>query len=64
MYRTGDAAGILVGVNITDQLAAGYSFDWSFGNATMQYNGGSHEIMLMYDLIYKNKAKVRSPRYF
>lgn len=64
MYRTGDAAGIMAGVYITPQLAAGYSFDWSFGNSTMKYNSGSHEIMLIYDLIYKNKAKIRSPRYF
>lgn len=64
MYRTGDAAGVMVGIYITPQLAAGYSFDWSFGNKTMEYNMGSHEIMLMYDLVYNSKAKIRSPRYF
>lgn len=64
MYRTGDAAGILAGVNITNQFALGYSFDWSFVNTTMVYNGGSHEIMLRYDFIYKNDEKIRSPRYF
>lgn len=64
MYRTGDAAGVLVGVFITPVLSAGYSFDWSYGNSTIKYNGGSHEIMLMYDLVFKNKAKIRSPRYF
>ncbi|NPA67117.1 MAG: type IX secretion system membrane protein PorP/SprF [Chlorobi bacterium] len=64
MYRTGDAAGILAGINITDQFALGYSFDWSFVNTTMVYNGGSHEIMLRYDFIYKDEEKIRSPRYF
>ena len=64
MYRTGDAAGVLIGVYITPQLAVGYSFDWSFGNKTVKYNAGSHEIMLMYDLVFKDKAKIRSPRYF
>ena len=64
MYRTGDAAGLLAGLNITDQLALGYSFDWSFVNTTVTYNGGSHEIMLRYDFIYKSDDKIRSPRYF
>lgn len=64
MYRTGDAAGILLGYNITEQFYAGYSFDWSFANTTGRYNAGSHEVMLRYDLIYKSKAKIKSPRYF
>jgi len=64
MYRTGDAVGLLAGLNISKQLAIGYSFDWSFVNTTMQYNGGSHEIMLRYDFIYKTDDKIRSPRYF
>lgn len=64
MYRTGDAIGCLLGFNFTEQLHAGYSYDWSFGNQTFKYNQGSHEIMLSYDLIYKHKGRVRSPRYF
>lgn len=64
MFRTGDAVGLLVGYNFTDELRFGYSFDWSFTNTTFKYNGGSHEIMLRYDFIFKDKAKIRSPRYF
>lgn len=64
MFRTGDALGLLAGVNITDQLAFGYSFDWSYTNTTVKYNGGSHEIMLRYDIIFKSDEKIRSPRYF
>ena len=64
MYRTGDAAGILLGYNFTNQLRFGYSFDWSFTNTTGKYNSGSHEVMLRYDFIYKGKFKIRSPRYF
>jgi len=63
MYRSLDAAGALVGFNITDQFHIGYSYDWSFANQTVKYNAGSHEILLRYDLIF-NKTKVRSPRYF
>jgi type IX secretion system PorP/SprF family membrane protein len=64
MYRTGDALGVLAGMNITDQFGIGYSFDWSFTNTTVQYNVGSHELMLRYDLVYKVNEDIRSPRYF
>ena len=64
MYRTGDAFGALVGLNITDQLQIGYSFDWSYGLQTAKYNSGSHEIMLRYDFIRFDKKQIHSPRYF
>lgn len=64
MFRTGDAIGFLAGYNLSEQLHAGYSYDWSFTNRTGRYNGGSHEVILRYDFIYKNEAKIKSPRYF
>ncbi|MDF1548073.1 MAG: type IX secretion system membrane protein PorP/SprF [Bacteroidales bacterium] len=64
MYRTGDAFGAITGLNITDQLAVGYSFDFSIANTTVKYNGGSHEIMVRYDFIFKERKMIRSPRYF
>jgi len=64
MFRTGDAFGALAGLNITDQLSVGYSFDWSLVNKTGRYNGGSHEIMVRYDFIFKDQKMIRSPRYF
>jgi len=64
MYRTGDALGALIGYNFTDQFNVGYSFDWSMTNTTGKYNSGSHEVMLRYDFIYKDKEKIRSPRFF
>lgn len=64
MYRTGDAVGLLLGYNFTEQFTVGYSFDWSMANTTGKYNSGSHEIMLRYDLISKTKAKIKSPRFF
>jgi type IX secretion system PorP/SprF family membrane protein len=63
MYRTNDAVGALAGVYINNRFAVAYSFDWSFGNIT-KYHGGTHEIMLTYDFIYKSKTKFHSPRYF
>ncbi len=64
MYRTGDAAGLLVGTFLSDKLALGYSFDWSFANQTMRYNYGSHEVMLQYDFKLREYKAVISPRYF
>lgn len=64
MYRTNSAIGALLGFFLGEQLYAGYSFDWSTVNKTGRYNSGTHEIMLRYDFIYRDKAKIRSPRYF
>ena len=64
MFRTGDALGLLFGINITNVLSVGYSFDWSYNNSTFKYNQGSHEIMIRYDLIMTNEKKIYSPRYF
>jgi type IX secretion system PorP/SprF family membrane protein len=65
MYRTGDAIGALVGFHITDQLRLGYSYDWSVTNPTWRYNGGTHEVILRYDLIFRERGRrIISPRYF
>ena len=64
MFRTGDAVGGLVGLDFTDQLHIGYSYDWSYGLKTGKYNQGSHEIVLRYDFIFINKKQIHSPRYF
>jgi type IX secretion system PorP/SprF family membrane protein len=64
MYRANSAAGALIGYHLGEQLYAGYSFDWSFVNTTGRYNSGTHEIMIRYDFVFRDKAKIRSPRYF
>jgi type IX secretion system PorP/SprF family membrane protein len=64
MYRTGDAFGVLAGINITKQLTASYSFDWSLVNKTGTYNNGSHELMLRYDFYFISPKKIKSPRNF
>ena len=64
MFRTGDAFGALIGVDITDQFHVGYSYDWSYGLQTFKYNQGSHEIVLRYDFIFFDKKRIRTPRYF
>ncbi|MEO9532850.1 MAG: type IX secretion system membrane protein PorP/SprF [Crocinitomicaceae bacterium] len=64
MFRTGDAFGVLAGLNINPQFSLGYSFDWSYGLNTGKYNAGSHELMLRYDFVFRDKGKILSPRYF
>jgi type IX secretion system PorP/SprF family membrane protein len=64
MVRTGDAFGGLVGLDITDQLHIGYSYDWSYGLKTSKYNKGSHELMLRYDFDFLSKKQIHSPRNF
>ncbi len=64
MFRSGDAMGALVGAYITQSLAFGYSYDWSYTNRTFRYNGGTHEIVLIYDFVFTQGQKIRSPRYF
>ncbi len=51
-YRTGDAIGLLLGYTFKDALTLGYSYDFSFRDATYRYNGGSHEVMLKYSIGY------------
>jgi type IX secretion system PorP/SprF family membrane protein len=61
-YRTGDAVNLLIGAFINKQLRIGYSYDYTL-SMLQDYNTGSHEVMLGYDLNF-NKDKVVSPRYF
>lgn len=64
MFRTGDSFGLLVGVDLTEQLHVGYSYDYSYGLKTFKYNKGSHEIVLRYDFIFASKKQIHTPRYF
>ena len=64
MARTGDAFGILLGLNVNEQLHIGYSYDASYALRTYKYNQGSHELILRYDFIYSSNKQIHSPRYF
>lgn len=65
MHRTGDAFGALLGYNISDQIRLGYSYDWSTTNQSIRYNGGSHEVIIRYDFIFRERGRrIVSPRYF
>jgi len=60
--RLGDSFGMLFNYWFSNQLRIGYSYDYSI-SLLSDYNNGSHEIVVTYDLYYKN-SKVKSPRYF
>lgn len=61
-HRLKESVSGLFGVNITQQLKAGFAYDYTL-TKLQKYNSGSFEIMLMYDFITK-KDKLKSPRYF
>ncbi|WP_235827793.1 PorP/SprF family type IX secretion system membrane protein [Flavobacterium amnicola] len=61
-YRLGDAVSGLAGFQISDSWLIGYAYDKEttrLGN----FNSGSHEIFLRYEL-FKNFDKVVAPRFF
>lgn len=61
-YRFDESAGLFFQVQLNPQLKAGYAFDLST-TALMLHNYGTHEILLSYDLNFKNK-EIMNPRYF
>jgi len=62
MYRHGDAAGFIFQYQVTDKIRAGYSYDLPL-TQMMKNSAGSHEILISFDLIFKDK-KIVTPRYF
>lgn len=60
-WRWGDSFSTLVGVHISKNLFAGYAYDLTTSNLH-NYNSGSHEIMLRYEL--KSVRRLLSPRFF
>lgn len=62
-YRFGDAVSVLMNVNVTPNLRVGYSYDYTISNLS-QFNSGSHEIVLLYNLDLLGKGYNKSPRFF
>ncbi|MBU2899703.1 PorP/SprF family type IX secretion system membrane protein [Maribacter dokdonensis] len=61
-YRYDDALSALAGFHITDKFFLGYAYDYSITNLG-DYNSGSHEIILTYNL-EGLKKRALSPRFF
>ncbi|MGL2994042.1 PorP/SprF family type IX secretion system membrane protein [Flavobacterium sp. TSSA_36] len=58
--RLDDSISAMVGFYVNQDIRIGYAYDYTTTNFG-QFNSGSHEIILLFDL---NKKKVKSPRFF
>ena len=62
-YRYEDSVSGLAGVNFLEGFFVGYSYDYTTSNLS-QFNSGSHEIVLLYNLDLLGKGYNKSPRFF
>lgn len=62
-YRVNDAMSALANINVTPSLRVGYAYDYTLSNLG-QFNSGTHEIMLLFDLDLLGKGFDKSPRFF
>ncbi|WP_445957051.1 PorP/SprF family type IX secretion system membrane protein [Yeosuana sp.] len=60
-YRWDDSVSGLVGFQVSDGLYIGYAYDLTTTNLN-NYNSGSHEIILRFEL--RSAGKILSPRFF
>ncbi len=61
-WREGDSIDAIIGVQATPSIRVGYAYDHTLTRLT-DYNSGSHELMLLFDLDFAKK-NIKSPRYF
>lgn len=61
-YRWSASVSAMVGFQVTDGLYVGYGYDRETTNLE-NYNSGSHEIFLRYEL-FNNIKKITTPRFF
>lgn len=64
-YRTLDAIGLMVGMNLTENFLVGYSYDANMFNRLNNISSGSHELLVRYChfLPPPPVTKSRNPRY-
>jgi type IX secretion system PorP/SprF family membrane protein len=62
-YRFNDSVSLLMNVSVTPNLKVGYSYDYTVSNLS-QFDSGSHEIGLFYNLDLLGKGYDKSPRFF
>lgn len=62
-YRIDDSVSALFNFNVTSTLRVGYAYDYTLTNLG-QFNSGTHEIMLLFDLDLLGKGFDKSPRFF
>ena len=62
-YRFDDAISALINVNVSRNIKVGYAYDYTTSNLG-QFNSGTHEIFLLFDLYLLGKGHDLSPRFF
>jgi type IX secretion system PorP/SprF family membrane protein len=62
-YRFGDAISGLMSVNVTPDIRIGYAYDYTTSNLG-QFNSGTHEVFLLFNLDLMGKGYDKSPRFF
>lgn len=62
-YRFGDAVSALANINVTPDIRVGYAYDYTLSNLG-QFNSGTHEIFVLFDVFLLGKSRDKSPRFF
>ncbi|UQD56010.1 type IX secretion system membrane protein PorP/SprF [Flavobacterium sp. K5-23] len=62
-YRFGDAVSALMNVKATPNIRIGYAYDYTISNLG-QFNSGTHEIFVLFNLDLLSKGYDKSPRFF
>ncbi|NOQ91401.1 MAG: type IX secretion system membrane protein PorP/SprF [Flavobacteriaceae bacterium] len=62
-YRIDDAISALFNFGVTPDFRIGYAYDYTISDYSNSVTGGSHEIILLYDIDF-SKKNLKSPRFF
>jgi type IX secretion system PorP/SprF family membrane protein len=62
-YRIDDSVSALFNFGVTPDFRIGYAYDYTISDFSNSHTGGSHEIILLYDIDF-SKKNLKSPRYF
>ncbi|WP_413998244.1 type IX secretion system membrane protein PorP/SprF [Flavobacterium sp. W1B] len=62
-YRFGDAVSAMMNVKATSSIRVGYAYDYNTSNLG-QFNSGTHEIFVLFNLDLSSKGFDKSPRFF
>ena len=62
-YRYQDAVSLLFNFGVTPEFRVGYAYDYTISDFSNSRTGGSHELLLLYDISF-TKKNLKSPRFF
>jgi len=62
-YRFDDAVSGLFNIKVSPGLRVGYAYDYTLSNLG-EFNSGTHEVFLLFDLDFLSKGYDKSPRFF